>query len=360
MNRLWVRLSLVVVFVVFFITLTPIVLRSLNRPDNPPYNPQRMDAQEMSEEEMAAFEASMERRIWQEVSGRLLVGGILALAAGVIASRWLVAPLGRLEDGAQAVAEHQLEHRVPERGSKEMKSVAASFNRMADKLEEQENLRRNLLADVTHELRHPIHIIQGNLQAILDGVFPLEKGEIARLLDQTQQLTSLVEDLHQIALAEARQLPLHKQDSDLVETIRGALTSAQSMLSSKNITLETTMPPHAVIREVDGVRIRQAFQNILNNAFHHTPQGEKIAVGLSETREGVEISVQDWGEGIPHEHIPHIFDRFYRSDNSRNREYGGAGLGLAISQAIIRSHGGEIRASSPGPGQGSKFTITLP
>ena len=141
MNRLWVRLSLVVVFVVFFITLSPIVLRSLNRPYEPRNNPPRMVAQEMSEEELAAFEASMERRIWQEVSGRLLVGGVLALAAGVIVSRWLVAPLGQLEEGARAVAEHRLDHRVPEIGSVEMRSVAASFNQMADKLEEQEKLR---------------------------------------------------------------------------------------------------------------------------------------------------------------------------------------------------------------------------
>jgi signal transduction histidine kinase len=272
----------------------------------------------------------------------------------------MVAPLRGLEEGARAVAEHRLGHRVPEVGSKEMKSVAISFNRMADNLEEQERLRQNLLADVTHELRHPVHILHGNLQAILDGVYPLEMSEITRLLNQTNQLTNLVEDLHQLALAEAQQLPLHMHDTNLNEVISTSIDNSQPMFATKEISLESEIPSTPIQREVDEVRIRQAFQNILNNAYHHTPKGGKVEISLSEGDDGVQISVKDSGTGISMENLPYIFDRFYQADTSRNRENGGTGLGLAIAKAIIQTHGGNISAESPGEGQGSTFTITIP
>ena len=157
MNRLWVRLSLVIVFVVVIITISPVVWRTWIEPqDRPKPIPREIDS-----EMAAAFEEEMESRIWRSVSSTLLVGGFLALGAGVIVSRWLVAPLGKLEAGALAVSEHQLDYRVPVQGSKEIQSVARAFNQMADSLEVQETLRQNLLADVTHELRHPVHILQG-------------------------------------------------------------------------------------------------------------------------------------------------------------------------------------------------------
>lgn len=357
MNRLWVRLSIVIACVVIFVALFPIALRWIIPPSDGLQKPISAD---VSREQIASIQETAERRIWTSVTQTLLVGALLGLAAGVIVSHWLVAPLQKLEEGVRAVAEHRLQHRVPEQGSEEMQSVASSFNQMAEELERQESLRKNMLADVTHELRHPAHILQGNLQAILDGVYPLDMKEIARLLEQTHQLTILMDDLHQLALAEARQLPLNKQETDLGKLISNTLDVSRSMFTSKEITLQSNIPSNPIIREVDGVRIRQAFQNLLNNAFHHTPQGGGITVNLFERESLVEISVQDTGIGISADHLPHVFDRFYRADASRSREDGGTGLGLAIAQATIQAHGGDVTAFSTGTGQGSTFTITLP
>jgi two-component system sensor histidine kinase BaeS len=259
-----------------------------------------------------------------------------------------------------AVAEHQLEHRVPVSGSKEIQSVARSFNQMADKLEEQETLRQNMLADVTHELRHPVHILQGSLRAILDGVYPLDMVEITRLLDQTHQLNILVDELHQLALAEAEELSLHKQESNLGKLVSDIIGVLDPMFTSKEIRTIVEIPPQAIVRTIDQVRMRQALQNVITNAFHRTPQGGEIEVSLANEADSVKIRVRDSGIGIPEEHLPHIFDRFYKADSSRDRENGGTGLGLAIAQAIIHSHGGEISAESQGEGRGSTFTIHIP
>ena len=209
MNRLWVRLSMVIVFVVIIVAISPIIFPYVGNypPDGPKPNPR-----EISMRKSWTFEETFERRAWNIIFRTMLVGGILALAAGVIVSRWLVSPLVKLEEGAMAVAEKQLHHRVPVKGSKEIQSVARSFNLMADKLEEQENLRQNMLADVTHELRHPMHIFKGTCGRCWMGFFDLDKKEITRLLDQTDQLSTLVGDLHQLALAEAKQLPLKKRN----------------------------------------------------------------------------------------------------------------------------------------------------
>jgi signal transduction histidine kinase len=306
------------------------------------------------------WQKNIESRAWMNFYQSLLVGALLALAVGIIFSRWLVAPLNHVEAGAKALSERQLGHRVPEKGSAEMRSVARSFNQMADQLEQQETLRNNLLADVAHELRHPVHILQGNLLAILDGIYPLERKEIARLLDQTDQLTNLVEDLHQLALAEAQQLPLHKQELDLGKILELTINNSRSMFSSKAIVIETNIPDSPIICKIDDIRIRQALQNIINNAFDHTPKNGLIEVTLWEDEESVKISVRDTGTGVLPEHLPHVFDRFYKVDSSRDRESSGTGLGLAIAQAIIQAHGGEITAFSSGAGQGSTFTIILP
>jgi signal transduction histidine kinase len=169
-----------------------------------------------------------------------------------------------------------------------------------------------------------------------------------------------LEDLHQLALAEAQQMPLHKQETNLVEVISSSTQNTQSMFSSKEITLESEIQSTPILREVDEVRIRQAFQNILNNAYHHTPEKGKIEIFLTEGDEGVQISVKDSGVGISREHLQHVFDRFYQADTSRDRKNGGTGLGLAIAKAIIHAHGGTITAESPGEGCGSTFTILFP
>ncbi len=300
----------------------------------------------------------------EQVSGFLLqvllIAGGLAIVFGMLVSRWLSAPLTHLVDGTQAIAKRDLSFRVAEQGSAEMRKVANSFNEMASTLEGAETLRRNLLTDVAHELRTPLTVLEGNLRAILDNVYPLEKTEIARLYDQTRHLHRLVNDLRLLAQAEARQLPLHRSPSDLVVLLEETAELFAPLAEEKGISLHTSLPPSSVSATVDRMRLAQALQNLLTNALQHTPTGGAISLSLRAAGKTATIAVVDNGDGIAPEDIAFIFDRFYRVDEARTRNTGGVGLGLAIAQALVESHDGEIDVASAGIGQGSAFTIRLP
>jgi len=288
-----------------------------------------------------------------------LVGGSAAVF-GIAMSRSLTAPLNNLAIGAKALGNRNLSQRVLEIGTDEMQAVARSFNEMADQLEEAETLRRNLLADVAHELRTPLSVLQGNLRAILDEIYPLEQDEIARLYEQTRFLSRLVTDLHELAQAEARKLPLSLQDTDLTGLIESTVETFRPGAEGKGVNLTTTLPDSLPLVQVDPSRWRQVLQNLLANALRHTPSGGTITVFATSTLEHVNMTISDTGEGMTSEQLSHIFDRFYRSDPARARDKGGAGLGLAIVRAIVESHGGSIEVHSSGVGQGSTFEIMLP
>ncbi len=361
MNRLWIWISVVIVGVVLIVTLFPFVYRNVTS-DMPPGQSEgipfdQRDAGDFKPEE---FRQVIERRFWTNISRTLGVGALVALIAGVLLTRWLVAPLRELEQGARAVVRHQWDYRVPVRGSAEMRSVASSFNQMASELEHEETLRRNMLADVSHELRHPVHIIRGNLQAIVDGVYPLSMEEIDRLLDQTQNLTTLVDDLHELALAEAHELPMQKQDTGVNALVANAVEIFQPLAAHHNLLLTTEIPPEPIQMKIDSARIRQALLNLLGNALRYTPQGGQVKVVLDHSEEVVSIQVADSGVGIPSEDLDKVFDRFYRVDSSRDRDLPGTGLGLAVAQAIVQAHDGRIEVESAGVDQGSTFTVILP
>lgn len=298
--------------------------------------------------------------------GRILLAvaalaGLGGITFGILMSRSLTAPLNNLVRGARAIGTRNFSQRVEEKGSDEIIAVARAFNEMASNLEHAEQLRRNLLADVAHELRTPLSVLQGNLRAILDEVYPLDQTEMARLYEQTRFLSRLVNDLHELAQAEAGQLPLNKQETDLAELVRTTVESFRPSTEAKAISLQTELPTNLPPLWVDGERLRQVLQNLLANALRHTPSGGVIAVRATSEPGFTRLSVADTGEGISAEHLPYIFDRFYRADQARSRDRGGAGLGLAIARAIVEAHGGQISAASPGAsGQGSVFTIQLP
>ncbi|MCY4079113.1 MAG: ATP-binding protein [Caldilineaceae bacterium] len=290
----------------------------------------------------------------------LLLGALLAIVFGMMVSRRLAAPLIHLVEGTQAIARRDLSFRVAEKGSTEMREVSNSFNRMAAALEDAETLRRNMLTDIAHELRTPLTVLEGNLRAILDDVYPLEKAEIARLYDQTRHLHRLVDDLRLLAQAEARQLPLQRSPSDLKVQLEEAAELFAPLAEEKSVALETSLPRTTVLAAVDRMRFAQTLQNLLTNALQHTPAGGVITLSLQTEEETAAISVADSGEGIGSEDISRVFDRFYRVDRNRTRDSGGVGLGLAIAQALVEAHDGEIEAASAGLGQGSTFTIRLP
>ncbi len=356
MNRLWVRLSLAFTGVFLAATLLTVITVRLTAQ-------RTQGALEPPPEVAAYFEQVRDqtKAAWPDQTLVLLGVGLVAIVAGVLMSRSLTAPLAELEQGAQAIGRRELSERVTEHGSREMVAVAAAFNDMAARLEQAETQRQALLADVAHELRHPIHVLQGNLQAMLDGVYPRDDAELQRLIDQTGHLAVLVNDLHLLAQAEAQQLPLHKRQVDVADLVKGVAASYQPLALAQGKALRVELLGTMPTAVLDLARIRQALQNLLDNALRHTEQGGHIQVQVAQHGRSVSLTVADDGEGISPELLPLVFDRLYRGDRARRRgDAESAGLGLAITKAIVELHGGSVAASSPGAGGGSTFTLTLP
>lgn len=352
-NQLWQQFSLAFAGVVIIAALALLSIGFLLRPgpsaDRPPPN----------EAERIEFRTRAAEILTRSLISVVVVGSVLGIAAGVWMSRRLTAPLEELAKGTETIGAGDLSYRVKPQGSAEIVALAQSFNGMAGKLEEGERLRQNLLADVAHELRTPLTVLQGNLRAILDDVYALDKAEVAHLYDQTRHLHRLVSDLHELAQAEARQLPLNRQTTDLVWLVDDAVAIFAPIAEAEELQLQMNLPKAPVLVQIDQARITQVLQNLLVNALRHTPAGGRITVRLT-VDEAVKIIIQDTGDGIDAEHLPYLFDRFYRTDSARDRDHGGAGLGLAIVRALVEAHGGQVAAASVGRGQGSTFTITLP
>lgn len=287
------------------------------------------------------------------------VGGIVSLLFGALISRWLTNPLDDLAQATNDIGEGRLNRRVEESGTTELKTLAQSFNRMVDQLHNAEILRRNLVADVAHELRTPITALQANLYAILDDAYPMTKTEIAGLYEQTRTLSRLVNDLHDIAQAEARQLPLNCQRADLGGIVEEIAAPFSVVAESKNIIFEVKVDKPLPSLSLDRQRITQVINNLLSNALRHTPEGGKITIAVDRVSEDLQIAITDTGEGIAPEHLPHVFDRFYRADSGRSRDAGGTGLGLAIVKAIVNAHGGKVTAESA-IGHGTTMRIAFP
>lgn len=298
----------------------------------------------------------------------IILGGLIGIVAGIWMSRTLAAPLNRLAEAAQAFGRQDLSRRVTVGGSQEMIELGETFNQMAAELEHAEQLRQNLLADVSHELRTPLTALEGSLRAALDHVYDLDEERLARLYTQTRHLSRLVEDLRVIAQAEARRLPLHLQPINITQIIHETAEIFNYQAEEEGITLNANLATNLPPLHADEGRLRQVLHNLLANALRHTPHGGRVTISTHRGTDHVQIAITDSGEGIAPEHLPQLFDRFYRADKSRSRNrdgnksgnQGGTGLGLAIVKAITEAHGGQITAKSDGLGHGSTFTLSLP
>lgn len=333
----------------------------------------------------AADESFLVSRLTRAAITAGLIAAGLSLLLALLLSYTLMRPVRDLTQAAHRLGERDLSQRVRVNGNDELAELALSFNRMADSLQQAEDNRRALTADIAHELRTPLAVQRANLEALQDGVYPLSPDNLIPVLEQNLLLTRLVNDLRTLAMAESGQLTLERTPADLHAIVQRVVERFQSQAAARNISLELRHNDGLRLHEsksqvtfnVDPQRIEQILSNLLSNALRYTPDSGQIVVRLVLTgsgadavagtaerspagpgQNGVQISIQDSGPGIPPEALPHVFERFYRADRSRSRSEGGSGLGLAIARQLAEAHGGSLVAANH-PQGGAIFTLTL-
>lgn len=289
----------------------------------------------------------------------LVVLGIVFVFAGLLSVgrsfRRFALPIGDMIAASSRVANGDYSARVREHGPREVRVLARAFNSMAERLQASDQLRRNMLADVTHELRTPLTVIQGNLEGLIDGVYPRDDAHLTPILEETRVLSRLIDDLRTLALAESGALVLQKEPTDLATLVSETTASFRPQADAAGIDLRADVSPDLSMIEIDPARIRQVLENLIANALRYTSRGGQIRVGcFVENESPLVVSVSDTGSGISAEDLPHVFDRFYKTRDSR-----GTGLGLAIAKNLIAVHGGEISAQSE-VGKGTTIRFALP
>jgi signal transduction histidine kinase len=302
--------------------------------------------------------------ITYNTTGRFFLwGGLIAVVIAVlltlILSRRILAPVKALTDAARKFGKGNFSQRVYSKDKGEVGELANSFNSMADNLENTEQLRRNMVADVAHELRTPLSNLRGYLEAIDDGIIKPDSDTMHLLSEETVALSRLIDDLQELSLADAGELKLVCREEKVNKLVEDSLTAIKTKAVEKGLTISTDIPADLPDVIVDEHRIKQVLRNLFENAVAHTGHDGNIRVSARYDNKRVNISVTDTGEGIPPEDLPNIFERFYRVDRSRTRATGGSGLGLTIAKRLVEAHGGNIDVSSE-PGKGSIFTIMLP
>jgi len=292
---------------------------------------------------------------WVVPTGGVLLALMISLVVVAGANlRRMSMPLDDLLAASRRVAEGDYSVRVDPRGTLEVRSLASAFNSMAEQLQTHDRQRRSMLADVTHELRTPLTIIQGNLEGMLDGLYPPDEGRLRSILDETQILSRLTDDLRTLALAESGSLQLKQEPTDLGALVREMVAAFQSQAGPSGVQIELSAVTNEMILNLDPERIRQVLSNLISNAVRYSPHESSVRIDLTSGGDGVKVAVTDSGPGIAAADLPHVFDRYYKSADSR-----GMGLGLSIAKYIVEAHGGRIQAESQ-PGSGTTISFTLP
>jgi two-component system sensor histidine kinase BaeS len=277
----------------------------------------------------------------------VLFGLLLAIV------RSLGVPLGRIVEAANRIAEGDFSTRVPELGPRSVRTVGKAFNTMAARLESQGRLRRHLMADVAHELRTPLSVIQARIEGLLDGVYPRDDARLEQLLEDARLLTRLVDDLQMLATVESGMLTLQKEPTDVAALLQDVIDMFSDEARQSQVAVRLEAQADLPLLPVDPLRIREVTANLLSNALHHTPAGGEVVVEARKSDGRMEVSVADTGTGIAADDLSKIFDRFYKGRGSK-----GSGLGLTIARQLVTMHGGEIRAESRAGG--TTITVSLP
>ncbi len=306
---------------------------------------------------------TLEAEFLRRVTASTVLGGILAALLGAaLASRFsrqLSAPLLELSKAARRIAQRDFGVRVSVESEDEMGDVARAFNFMTDSLEASDQARHRLVADVAHELRTPLSVLRGNLESLQEGVTQPTQEVIVSLHDEVIRLSRIVQDLLNLGQMESGGFPLHPVPMDIAEAVAKVTGAFAAETDARGIRLATTVESGLTAAYADPDRVAQVLVNLLANAVRHTPDGGRVAVSARRKDGYVEVSVSDTGPGIAKDDLPRVFERFYRTDESRERSTGGAGLGLAIARGIVEAHGGAIQVESA-PGRGATFAFTLP
>lgn len=297
------------------------------------------------------------------VNRSFFIAGLIAAAAAIIVtlllSRRILGPIEALTAAARKLENGDLNQRVSVQAKDEIGELARAFNAMADGLARTEQLRRNMVSDIAHELRTPLTNLRCQIEALQDGLSAPSASIFQSLHEEAMLLKTLIDDLQDLALAEAGQLRLDREPLSIFEVVKQVSGAFEAQAEGKGIALKTDVPSGLPTVLADAKRVGQMLRNLLANAIAHTPAGGAIEIRARATGTSVELIVSDTGSGIAPEHLPNIFERFYRADNSRARSTGGAGLGLAIVKQLAEAQGGSVRAESA-VGQGASFVVTLP
>jgi len=291
-----------------------------------------------------------------------LIGAVISLFLGIFLSRTITRPIRELTQATHAVSQGDLSQQVPVRTKDELGNLATAFNTMSTELSRSVNARKQMTADIAHELRTPLSLILGHAEAVHDGVLPPTKENFEIIREEATRLEHLVNDLRTLSLADAGELSINPQSIDPGGLLQEIASLYQFHTQKKNINVELDIAPHLPLLEVDPGRMTQVLTNILDNAMRHTPEGGTITLSAKQAGDKVELAIKDSGPGLPKAEAERIFERFYRVDASRQRDGavpGGSGLGLAIAKSIVQAHNGQLAVESE-PGKGLKVMITLP
>lgn len=291
-----------------------------------------------------------------------LAAALAAVALSFLFSRSVVAPVLAMSRATQRIADGRYEERVQVNGEDELAQLAARFNRMAEKLDQVESMRRRLIGDVSHELRTPLTAIKGSMEGLMDGVLPATNETYQQIHAEADRLNHLVDDLQELSRVESRAYPLDIRPLDVAALMKTVTKRLAPHAETKRISLDFELPPDLPRLLADEDRAIQVLTNLTANALQYTPEDGRVTISAKRiNNDEVQISVRDTGVGISPEHLSHIFDRFYRVDKSRSRQAGGgSGIGLTIARALVEAHGGRLWVESAGEGTGSRFTFSLP
>jgi histidine kinase len=310
---------------------------------------------------MAELFSGFRAGVFEALAWAMVAAVFVAILISLLLSRSILRPLRDMMQASQRIAEGHYDERVQGGGADELGQLAERFNRMAEKLHQVEAMRRQLIGDVSHELRTPLTAIKGSMEGLMDGVLPASDETYQQIHQEADRLNRLVDDLQELSRVESGAYKLDKRPVEVGPLFETLTKRFRQQFEAKRVRLETGLPASLPPVLADEHRILQVLTNLTANALQYTPAGGTVAINAAWKNDQVQITVRDTGAGIAPEHLPQLFDRFYRVDKSRSRAAGGgSGIGLTIAKYLVEAHGGQIWVESQGAGKGSAFSFTLP